>query len=71
MFIVMEIQNNKDGTVGTLVSSYDSQNQAASKYHQILAAAALSDLPVHAAVLMNEQGMQLAYSYYEHSEATQ
>lgn len=69
MFIVMEIQTNKNGTVGTLVNSYENRDQAESKFHTILAAAAISTLPCHAAVLLTEQGGILASAYYEHQEA--
>lgn len=69
MYIVMEIQTNANGTVGTLVTSYDNRDQAESKYHTILAAAAISPLPCHAAVLLTEQGLILTNGYYEHGEA--
>jgi hypothetical protein len=69
MYIVMEIQTNSDGTVGTLVNSYADRDHAESKYHTILAAAAISTLPCHAAVLLTEQGLILANGYYEHGEA--
>lgn len=68
MYIVMEIQTNSDGTVGTLVNSYADRDHAESSYHTILAAAALSSLPCHAAVLLTEQGLILANGYYEHGE---
>ena len=69
MYIVMEIQTNANGTVGTLVNAYENRDQAESSYHTILAAAALSSLPCHAAVLLTEQGGILANSFYEHGEA--
>ena len=64
MYIVLEIQTNS--TVGTLVSSYENREQAESAYHTILASAALSSLPCHAAVLLTERGGILASAYYEH-----
>jgi hypothetical protein len=69
MYIVMEIQTNANGTVGTLVTAYDNRDQAESKYHTILAAAAISTLPVHAAVILDEHGLILANGAYEHTEA--
>lgn len=63
-YIVIEIQKNKDGSVGNLVTAHDSYNAAASKYHQVLAAAAISGLPSHAAVLLEENGMELAHECY-------
>ena len=66
MYIVLEIQTNANGAVGTLVNNYESRDQAESSYHTILAAAALSSLPCHAAVLLTERGGILASAYYEH-----
>ena len=59
-FIVLEIQTNTEGEVSTLVNAYDNQNEARNKYHTILAAAALSNLPVHTAVIMRNNGEQFA-----------
>ena len=56
MFIVIEIQTNSNGTVGVLTNSYEDQMQAEHKYHEVLAAAALSQLPVHTAVIMTNEG---------------
>lgn len=69
MYIVFEIQTNADGTVGTLVSTYTDQNQAESKYHQVLEYAAVSTLPVHSCVLMTGEGFQLKAECYKHSVA--
>ena len=65
-YIVVEIQTSADGTVGNLVSSYDSRNAAESAYHGILAAAAVSALPMHAAVLLTSEGSLIENRYYEH-----
>ena len=54
MYIVIEIQSNSDGTVGTIVNSYEQRPQAESKYHQILAVAAVSGLPKHGAVMITD-----------------
>lgn len=66
MYIVIEIQTNADGTVGTIVNSYDSRLQAESKYHQILASAALSTVPVHAAVILTNEGRMVSFESYDH-----
>jgi len=67
-YIVLEIQTNADGTVGTLLSSYDDQNAAWSKYHTVLAAAAVSRLPVHSAVVMTNHGYVLESRNYQHEQ---
>lgn len=64
-FLAIEIQTYEDGTVGNLVYAYDELNQAESKYHAILSAAALSELPMHAAVLLRSDGASLSSKFYE------
>lgn len=58
-YIVLEMQTHEDGTVGTLLTAYDNKNEAESKYYTILAAAALSTLPVHSAMLLTNNGTML------------
>lgn len=64
MYIVLEIQTSN--TVATIVNSYEDRNQAESKYHQILTAAALSNVPKHSAVLMNDEGQTIKSETYIH-----
>lgn len=66
MYIVIEIQKNQNGTVGTLVNSYEDRNTAEQKYHQILAAAAVSSLPVHTAAMLMEDGYKIKSESYSH-----
>ena len=69
-YIVMEIQVNGSGTIGTLVTSFAERNLAEQQYHTVLAAAAVSALPVHAAVLLTEDGRTVERGCYRHeSEA--
>ena len=71
MFIVTEIQTYTDGTVGTIVNSYESQQQAESRYHTVLAAAAVSNLPKHAVILFTEEGFPMLYQCYRHAVTVQ
>ena len=66
MYIVIELQTNANGTVANIVTAYASQEQAFSKFHTILAAAAVSALPVHAAVIIDNKGLEIAAQYFEH-----
>ena len=66
MYLLLEIQTNTDGTIGTIATKYDNRQNAESQYHTILAAAAISNLPCHAAVMMMNTGAILASQYYEH-----
>ena len=68
MFIVIELQTNADGSVSNLVWAFSSKEQAFSKYHAILSAAAVSTLPVHAAVILDNKGLQIAAQAFEHGE---
>ena len=55
-YIILEMQTNADGTVGTIVTAKDELNEATSAFYMILAAAAVSSVPLHAAVLMMNNG---------------
>lgn len=70
-YLVIEIQKNADGTVGNLVFSFDELNAAQSKYHSVLAAAAVSGLPSHAAVLMDEAGFYINHEIFSNKEPTE
>ena len=65
-YLVIEIQTNTDGTVGNLVFAYDDRNQAESKYHTVLAAAAISEVTIHACSLLASDGRLLNRGCYEH-----
>ena len=66
MYIVMEIQTNTNGEVATLINQFENINNAESKFHQILASASVSEIPVHTAVLMDEKGVTYRAEYYDH-----
>ena len=66
MYIVLEIQTNTDGTIGTIVTQWNDLNQAESKYHAVLACAAASDLPMHSAMIITPDGMTLRGEHYTH-----
>jgi len=69
-YIVIEIQTNTDGTVGTLITAHSTRNEAEQKYHLILSSAAVSTLPTHAAVLMTNDGKQIYSQSYSHPVAS-
>lgn len=68
-YLVIEVQTLEDGTIANIVNSYDAINEAESKYHQILAYAAQSALPCHAAVMLQSDGMYLKSQAYKKNEA--
>lgn len=68
MYIVIEIQTNGENTA-TIVNVYASRAQAESQYHTILAAAALSNVQIHAATMLTAEGMELMHQAYIHQQA--
>lgn len=67
-YLVIEIQANADGTVGNLVYCYDTREEAESKWHGILSAAALSNVECHTAVMFSADGEEWQAQHYEHKE---
>lgn len=66
-YIVLEFQTNADGTVGVLpANTYDDRLHAEAKYHEILSVAAVSAVPIHAAIMVDNAGRFIASQYYEH-----
>lgn len=63
MFIVLEIQSGN-----VIASTYPDGADAENKYHTILAYAAKSDIPVHAAAMLNENGALIKHEYYVHAQ---
>lgn len=66
MYIVVEIQTRADGTVGTLVTSFTERSSAESAYYNVLASAAISILPMHAAILADNEGLVIESKCYKH-----
>lgn len=67
--IVTEIQKFESGAMSTPSYAFDSQQAAEAKYHSILAGAAVSALPVHAAIMFSEEGFPLRHECYKHEIA--
>ena len=66
-FIVIELQTNANGAVGNFVWAYTERSQAEQKYHTVLAAAAVSALPSHAAVMLTSEGQMVSHAVYHHA----
>lgn len=71
-YYIIEIQKHANGEYGHLVHwAYDenadrARMKAESKYHEVLAAAAISELPQHAAALLASDGTELMRQCYVH-----
>ena len=68
-YIIIEIQKDAEGNVTYLVNKNDTRNGAESTYHQILAAAAISSVYQHTAVLLTDTGMEIMHQCYVHEPA--
>lgn len=66
MYIVIELQKNAEGVVSNLVTSFNSLAEAESKYYSVLAAAAVSEIPVHSAIIVSEEGFPVKHQCYKH-----
>lgn len=67
-YIVIELQTNANGTIGNLVWAFDDINIAKSKYYAVLSAAAVSKIPQHSCVLMQNDGILLEREYFVHKD---
>lgn len=68
MYIVVELQTNDSGELGNLVWSFDKKEEAESKYYSVLSAAAMSNVPVHSAVMLDEQGSLINSHVFFHEK---
>ena len=72
-FYIFEIQQYQDGTFGHIVHfAYDEDPNIArlkgeSKYHEVLTAAAVSNLPSHAAIMFGADGFPIMNQCYKHN----
>lgn len=66
MFYVIELQT-ENGSPAHLVYTSETKNGAMSKYHQVLASAAISDVDIHACVVLDDYGITHAKEFYDHS----
>lgn len=64
-YIVIEAQTNGN-TTATLIDTFADPNLAESKYHMVLAAAAVSKVEKHTAALLDETGYCIKSQCYEH-----
>lgn len=67
MYIVIEIQKHADGTMSDITTSFNTLSEAYNKYYSVLAFAAISELPVHSAALMSEEGFVVESKCFKHT----
>ena len=72
-YYIIEIQKYENGEYGDLKHiAYDEDStkarlKAESKYHEVLAAAAISELPSHSATLLTSDGREVMHQCYTHT----
>lgn len=71
-YYIVEIQTYADGTFGHLVHWASDENadmarmKGESKFHEVLAAAVISNLPCHAAIMFTTEGFPVMNQCYKH-----
>ncbi len=65
MFAGKEIQKNGE-TATPITYLYEDKGEAYSRYHNILAAASVSDVPEHSAILVSEEGSYMLHDKFIH-----
>lgn len=68
MYIVIELQTN-GGVTANIVRAYEDFAVALQAYYTTLAAAAVSSVEIHAAVMVNAKGELLRHESFTHKEA--
>ena len=68
-YIVQEIQTTAGATALVTPNVYTDRNQAEAKFHQILAAAAASQVEEHAAIMYTNDGRMVRTECYRHPVA--
>lgn len=72
-YYIIELQKYADGSYGDIKHiAWDedptkARLKAESKFHEILAAAAISELPVHAAIMFTSDGVPVMNQKYVHA----
>ena len=65
MYLVLELQKNGE-QIASIITKHNSIRDAESKFYTVLAAAAVSTVPLHSASLLTERGELIKNESYEH-----
>ena len=65
-YLVLEIQVNENGAVGTLINQYPTYPAAESAFYSVVSAAVVSSLPKHTVMLIDEDGITYERKSYVH-----
>lgn len=64
-YTTIENQVREDGSRGLLYDHFDDLNQALAKYYTVCAAAAISQIPYHAAHIMHSDGYTIEQRIFD------
>lgn len=65
MIIILELQKTGD-SLAHLLTTHESRDEAESKYHAVLSAAAVSSVETHSAVMLDDTGRWIKGETYHH-----
>ena len=70
MYLVIELQTTN--SITSIAYQFATRQEAEAKFHAVLSAAAVSSVPIHAAVMLDEQGYPARPpEHYEHTPEPQ
>lgn len=70
-YLVIEIQKSSEGVLSNFTWAYDDYNAALSKYYTVLSSAAISQVFLHAAAVLNETGREVKSEHFYHVPESQ
>lgn len=66
-YLIIEVQKSADGTIAVPpITTADSLNAARSTFYSLCAVAAISAVPVHTIVLLNDVGQEIGMESFNH-----
>lgn len=68
MYTVIELQTTGTSTAVVPPVTYVTRQEAEAKFHEVLAAAAKSSVPVHSCVVLDEKGFAIRREDYVHAD---
>ena len=72
MYHIIEIQTtNNNSVIVTPIPSSENKYEADSIFHQKMSYAAISQVPIHTVVMINEEGILMRSGSYNHTEEQQ
>lgn len=64
-YTTIENQKRNDGSYGLLYDHFENEQQAIAKFYTICAAAATSNIPYHAACILQDNGLMLKQEIFD------